>query len=140
MVQRQDLNVACLALFGSTARLTPGPESDADLLILAHNARLFYEVGKAARVMYLLREAWEAPEGQWCAWSFSAITSDAHASDLDEDFVAIVAHDGVLLYQQEGVALPPALAGLTPYAVWLKRVEALLDRCERLVADHPARV
>ena len=45
----------------------------------------------------------------------------------------------MLLYQQEGVALPPALAGLTPYAVWLERVQKLLERCERVIAARAAR-
>lgn len=63
---------------------------------------------------------------------------NAQASDLDEDFLANVARDGVLLYQQEGTPLPPALAGLQPFSAWQERVNALLAECEQAVASKAA--
>jgi hypothetical protein len=39
---------------------------------------------------------------------------NAQASDLDEDLLANVACDGVLLYQQEGTPLPPGWSMSTP--------------------------
>ncbi len=134
-----DPNLALLALFGSAARLTPGPSSDADLLILLHDERRFHDLTQTGAGIDLLHMAQEAPRGEWCAWPLSGATGNAQASDLDEDFVSIVGQDGVLLYQQAGVALPPALAGLTPYAVWLERVEQLLVRARRVVEAQAAK-
>jgi len=134
-----DPNLALLALFGSAARLTPGPSSDADLLILLHNERQFHDLTQIGTGIDLLQMAQDAPRGEWCAWPLSGVTGNAQASDLDEDFVSNVGQDGVLLYRQAGVTLPPALAGLTPYAVWLERVDRLLARCRRMVEAQAAR-
>ncbi len=130
----QDPNVVLLALFGSTARLEPDPYSDSDLLILLHNPRELYALDKTARIVQLIGEAEEAPYEEWCDWPFSGMVGNAQGSDLDADFLANVAHDGVLLYQQEGMPLPPALAGLAPFDAWLERVQALLAECERTLA------
>jgi len=140
LVQREDPNVALLALFGSTARLEPRAISDADVLVLLHDSRSLHEVGKTAKILRLLGIAEDAPQQEWCDWSFSMIDGNAQASDLDEDFVSIVGQDGVLLYQQAGASLPPALAALTPYAVWLERVQTLLAGAERMVAAQAAKV
>ncbi|GEM_PF-1410929 len=129
-----DPNVTLIALFGSTARLEPRAISDTDLLILLHEERLFHNLSQVKTGVDLLVQAYEAPYGEWCQWGFSAVDGNAQASDLDEDFVRIVGEDGVLLYQQAGAPLPLPLAKLTPYAVWLKRVEELLARCERRLA------
>ena len=127
-------NITLIALFGSTARLEPRAISDTDLLMLVHDLHPPDEVGKTSSITRLLVKAQDAPYGEWCQWGFSAVDDDAQASHLDEDFVRIVGEDGVLLYQQAGVPIPPALAKLTPYAVWLQRVAALLARCERRLA------
>ena len=37
LAERHDANIAMIVLFGSTARLEPGPESDADILLLLHD-------------------------------------------------------------------------------------------------------
>lgn len=135
LVSEQDTNVASLVLYGSAARLEPHAFSDADLLLLLHNPRLIYEIGKTARIIQLIGEAQIPPDDDWCSWTFSGMLGNAQASDLDEDFLANVASDGVLLYQQEGTSLPPALAELQPFPAWLERVNALLDECARVVAS-----
>ena len=134
LVQEQDPNVALLVLYGSTARLEPHAFSDADLLLLLHNPRVIYEIGKTAKVVHLIGEAQIPPDDKWCDWTFSGMLGNAEASDLDEDFVANVAGDGILLYQQEGVSLPPALAGLQTFSAWQERVNTLLAECERVLA------
>lgn len=138
LVQEQDSNVASLVLFGSTARLEPHAFSDADLLLLLHNPRVIYEIGKTARIIQLIGEAQIPPDDAWGSWTFSGMLGNAQASDLDDDFLANVARDGVLLYQQEGTPLPPALAGLQPFSAWLERVNALLAECARAVASKAA--
>jgi len=42
LVQRHDANIAMIVLFGSTARLEPGPESDADVLLLLHDEAAYF--------------------------------------------------------------------------------------------------
>jgi predicted nucleotidyltransferase len=56
LVRAQDPNVALLVLFGSTARLEPGPYSDSDLLILLYNPRVIYEPDKTAKIIRLIGE------------------------------------------------------------------------------------
>ena len=51
--------------------------------------------------------------------------------DIDPEFLENVGAHGVLLYLQEGVALPHVLAGLQPFDAWLERVKALLAECAR---------
>jgi predicted nucleotidyltransferase len=131
MVRSEKPEVALLALFGSTARLSPHTLSDADLLILLSAAPAPSYAEKIASVMHLVSLAQDAPRGEWCAWSFSVVDGDAQASDLDPDFLENVARDGVLLYQQEGATLPAVLSHLQPYERWLRRVEALLARASR---------
>jgi len=135
LVRDQDPNVALLALFGSTARLEPHPYSDSDLLILLHDARVIYKIGETATVVHLIGEAEEAPYEEWCDWTFSGAAGNIDGSDLEAEFLENIGAHGVLLYQQEGVALPPALAGLLPFDTWLERVNALLAECERVIAS-----
>jgi hypothetical protein len=80
------------------------------------------------RGVYLIVEA----RGVDDEWSFASLVSDLQISNLSPDLIANIARDGVLLYQREGVALPAALAHLQPYESWLKRVDALLERCRQL--------
>jgi hypothetical protein len=132
LVRQKDPNVALLALFGSTARLSPGPTSDADVLTLVHDRQPFsYLITgcKPPLLFRLLDEAEASPDGEECRWSFSGVVSDTQASDLDPEFVANVAEHGVLLYHQAGAPFPPVLASLQPYALWLEQVHALLAAC-----------
>lgn len=138
LVPEQDTNVASLVLYGSAARLEPHAFSDADLLLLLHNPRVIYAIGKTARIIQLIGEAQIPPDDEWASWTFSGMLGNAQASDLDEDFLANVARDGVLLYQQEGTPLPPTLADLQPFSVWLERVNALLAECAQVVASKAA--
>ena len=134
LVREQDPNVALLALYGSTARLEPHPYSDSDLLILLHDPRVLYKIGETAKVVHLMGEAEEAPYDEWCDWTFSGMVGNAEGSDIEEEFLENIGAHGVLLYQQGGAALPPALQGLLPFHAWQQRVKALLAECERVVA------
>lgn len=141
LVRAGDPNVALLALFGSTVRLTPHPFSDADLLVLVHDMRQFYPLAtgiQSAPVLDLVREAEDAPEGDICRWPFSIVSGDVQGKEIDEEFLENVAAHGVLLYQQEGVAVPRVLKGLQPFSVWLERVQALLEgRARSSAASAP---
>ena len=75
------------------------------------------------------------PNEEPCSWLFTGVVGNAEGSDLEAEFLENIGAHGVLLYQQEGVALPPALAGLLPFDIWLERVKALLAECERVVAS-----
>jgi hypothetical protein len=57
-------------------------------------------------------------------WAFIPIVSDLEGSDLPEALLATIAQDGVLVYHQPGVPLPPALAQIRPYAEWPLRSSA----------------
>jgi predicted nucleotidyltransferase len=143
MVRAGDPNVALLALFGSTARLIPHPSSDADLLVLVHDMRPFYPLvtgAQSAPVLELVREAEDAAdEGDICRWPFSIVSGDVQGNDIDEEFLENVAAHGVLLYQQEGAAIPPVLQKLQPFSVWLEHVQSFLEEQDRLrAASAPA--
>lgn len=141
LVRVGDPNVALLALFGSTARLTPRLFSDADLLVLVHDMRPFYPHttgSQIAPILHLVREAEDAAEeGDICRWPFSIVSGNTQGSDIDEEFLENVAAHGVLLYQQEGAAIPPVLKMLRPLAVWLEEVQVLLEKQTR-AASAPA--
>ncbi len=138
LVQEQDSNVASLVLFGSAARLEPHAFSDADLLALLHEQRWLEHGAGRARFVRLFGDAQIPPDDEWGSWTFSGMLGNAQASDLDEDFLVNVARDGVLLYQQEGTPLPPALAGLQPFSTWLERVNTLLAECAQIVTSKSA--
>ncbi len=126
LVREHDPNMCALILFGSTARLTPHWASDADLLILCQRPDQFssYALGEQQdRGVYLIVEATSEHD----EWPFAMLVSDLQASDLSPALLANIAREGVLLYQREGTALPPALAKLLPYEAWLRKVQALLD-------------
>ncbi len=142
LVRTGDPNVALLALFGSAARLTPHPFSDADLLVLVHDMRPFYPYttgSEIAPILHLVREAEDAPEGDICRWPFSIVSGDVWGNEIDEEFLENVAAHGVLLYQQAGAVVPPVLRNLQPFSIWLERIQALLEGYSRAsAASAPA--
>ncbi len=136
-MREQDANVALLALFGSTARLEPGELSDSDLLILLHEIQWLARDGRGkALFVHLLGEVEDVADEEKSCWPFTGVVGNAEGSDIEEEFLENIGAHGVLLYQQEGAALPPALQGLQPFHIWLKRVKALLAECERVVASQ----
>lgn len=121
---RQDSNIGAMILYGSLARLSPHLTSDVDLLLLCKEPQAFIQAEEASgRGMYMLVEATSPDEG----WSLAPQVTDLSASDLPAALLANIADDGILLYQREGIALPGALAKLTPYERWAARVENLMD-------------
>lgn len=130
LVRRNDPNVALVALFGSTARLTPRRSSDADLLVLVHDTRPFYPAvtgSQIAPILRLAQEAEDASEDGFCRWTFSLVPGDVAGKEIDEEFLENVAAHGVLLYRQEGASLPPLLEGLQPFSAWFERVQRMLS-------------
>lgn len=137
LVERNDPNVALLALFGSTARLTPHRSSDADLLVLVHDLRPFhpYITGcQIAPILRLMGQAENAPDGHICRWHFSLVEGNLLGDDIDEEFLENVAAHGVLLYRQAGVSLPPVLDSLQPFPDWVERVQRMLAGYARAAA------
>jgi hypothetical protein len=140
LVREHDPNVALLALFGSTARLTPRRSSDADLLVLVHDTRPFYPYTTGcpiAPVLHLLIQAEDAPDGQICRWHFSTVSGSVRGDDIDEEFLENIAAHGILLYRQEDAELPPILNSLQPFSVWVQRVQTLLAKCARSISASP---
>lgn len=135
LVQHNDRNVALLALFGSTARLTPRRSSDADLLVLVHDMRQFYPYttgAPSAPILDLAQEAEDASTEGFCCWPFSLVPGDIAGKEIDEEFLENVAAHGVLLYRQEGVSLPPVLERLQPFSDWVQRMLAGYARAAAL--------
>ncbi|HEU4784551.1 MAG TPA: nucleotidyltransferase domain-containing protein [Ktedonobacterales bacterium] len=127
LARTRDPNVAFIALFGSVARMEPGRYSDADVLILVHNQAQFYAgqptPGAALLWMAYQEEAAASGDDQRLgSWPVTAVVSDVTTSDLDYDFLSNVARDGVELYRQTGYIPPAALAQLTPWERWRRRV------------------
>ncbi len=136
LVQTLDPNVVLLALFGSTARLEPREWSDSDLLILLHEIQWLARDGRGkALFVHLLGEVEDMPDEERSCWSFTGVVGNAQGSDIEPEFLENIGAHGVLLYQQEGASLPPALQNLLPLDVWLERVKALLAECERVIAS-----
>jgi predicted nucleotidyltransferase len=137
LVRTHDANIALIVLFGSAARLEPGPESDADVLLLYHDQAAFFTVGNGVNAQgsiagsVLLTMAYqgdhplEHPE-QLSAWPLVAVISDSAASDLDADFLTNVARDGVEIYRQSGYTPPSQLAHLKNWDEWQDEVSKLL--------------
>lgn len=137
LAQTRDPNIGALILYGSTARLAPRYASDADVLVLCERPREFSPhspENRQDRGIYLIVEATSAED----EWPFAVLDTDLQGSDLSPLLLANVTRDGVLLYQREGVSLPPALEKLQPYETWLKRVQALLDRYKRAASPASA--
>jgi hypothetical protein len=121
---QQDPNVGAVILFGSTARLTPRWASDVDVLFLCQSPHAFIAPERAGMGMALFADL-TRPDQEW---AFIPVVSDLEGSDLPEALLLNIAHDGVLVYQQPCVDVPPALAQVRPYAHWLTQVQRLLDR------------
>ena len=122
----ETLPVSLLALFGSTARLEAGPESDADLLVLLRGEQGPEESAACTTEwLHLIRDAEDQTAGGVYRWPIYPILGDASARDLDPDFLAEVGRGGVLLYRRDDAPRPPVLAGLQPFAAWVARVEGL---------------
>jgi hypothetical protein len=124
LIGQQDPNIGAAVLFGSTARLTPRAASDVDLLVLCHEPRDFIAPAREGVGMSLLGAATRPGE----EWGLIPVVSNLKGSDLPEALLANIARDGVLVYQQPGAMLPPALAHLPTYAQWRERVQQLLER------------
>lgn len=97
----QDTNIGALLLYGSTSRLAPRPSSDADLLVLCQQR--FNREEDERRGFALILEATSALD----EWPFAPYVTDLAASDLPPALLRNIARDGVLLYCQPGLALPP---------------------------------
>jgi hypothetical protein len=127
LARARDPNVAFVALFGSVARLEAGTDSDADVLLLAHDPDQFH-AGTPTPGIHLMWMAYQGDlrvNGDWeelGRWPATAVVSDAQASDLEEDFLANVARDGVELYRQAGYVPPVVLAHLLPLDTWRGRM------------------
>lgn len=132
LVRTEDPNCVLLALFGSVPRFEPRAASDADLLVLTHQSEDALGVPTHMPALVVAVEDWSDESA--CTWPFSIVVGDAGASDLDPDFLAEVARDGVLLYLQDGVRPPEPLAALRPYDEWLRQVEAQLAECRAVLA------
>ncbi|MGH2514745.1 MAG: nucleotidyltransferase family protein [Ktedonobacterales bacterium] len=120
-------HISSLILFGSVARLTPHLNSDTDVLVL------FTRVSDRAEwnsnitaTLRIIRGAEDETMDENYRWHIVPIPADAHASDLDPDFLENVARDSVLLYQRDGYTRPAPLQSLEPFADWQARVRRLL--------------
>jgi hypothetical protein len=123
----QDPNIGALILYGSLARLKPHKTSDVDLLVLCWQPRAFIEAEEASgRGMYLIVEVTSPDE----EWSLSPMVTNLHTSDLPAALLANIAQEGVLLYQQRGITLPPVLGELVPYERWAERVAGKLKHAQ----------
>ncbi len=119
----QDTNIGALILYGSTARLAPRVSSDADVLVLCQHPQQFNQE-EEQRGFALILEATSAAD----EWPLAPYVTDLAGSALAPALLKNIARDGVLLYCQPGLALPPALAKVRPYQAWQKRVRMLLER------------
>lgn len=118
LAQTPESNIAALVLYGSTARLEPHRDSDADLIVLLCD--------------------WERKSQEWAlvveassvydVWPFSPLQTDLQASNLPEDLLEQVAQDGVLLYLRPGLQLPAVLQSIRPYEQWRAQVERLVQQ------------
>jgi hypothetical protein len=116
LAQAPDSNIGALILYGSTARLEPHRDSDADLLVLLCD--------------------WERKSQEWAlvveassvydVWPFSPLQTDLQASNLPSDLLEQVAQDGVLLYLRPGLQLPAVLQSIRPYEDWRGHVQRLV--------------
>jgi hypothetical protein len=131
----RDPNVAFIALFGSTARLEPHLDNDADVLILATDPAAFDAAASDADThasgVHLLWMAYQGNlRGEWDdlgRWPATAFVSDERASDLGDDLLGNVARDGVEVYRRPGFAPPARLARLERLDAWAARVTAWLE-------------
>ncbi|HEY7355773.1 MAG TPA: nucleotidyltransferase domain-containing protein [Ktedonobacterales bacterium] len=128
----QDANIGAIILYGSTARLAPRSSSDADVLVLCREPQRFNKEADDQHGFALILEATSAAD----EWPFAPYVTDLAASDLPPALLRNIARDGVLLYCQPGMVLPPTFATVQPYTAWQERVQALLERYQQ--APQPA--
>ncbi|HEY7349715.1 MAG TPA: nucleotidyltransferase domain-containing protein [Ktedonobacterales bacterium] len=118
LAQAPDSNIAALVLYGSTARLEPHRDSDADLIVLLCD---WEQRSQASAIVVEASSIYDV-------WPFSPLRTDLQASNLPADLLDQVAQDGILLYLRPGLQLPAALQSLRPYEHWLGQVERLLHQ------------
>jgi predicted nucleotidyltransferase len=122
-----DAPITLLALFGSVARLTPHLQSDTDLIALFDRFEAADSLSRStSALLRIIREAQDETADEHYRWPIMPIPGVASGDDLDPDFLEGIAEDAVLLYHREGSPVPPQLARITPYEVWLERLGALL--------------
>jgi hypothetical protein len=121
--------VTLLMLYGSIARLMPWWGSDKDVLVLysSLNGREEWETNVTA-FLHLTRSIEDEMLDEHYRWPIKPIPDDATASHMDEDFLANVGQDGVLLYDAEGAERPAALRELRSFDAWVEDVRRLLER------------
>jgi DMSO/TMAO reductase YedYZ molybdopterin-dependent catalytic subunit len=118
LAQAPDSNMAALVLYGSTSRLEPHKDSDADLLVLLCDWERRSQAGA------IVVEA----SSVYDVWPFSPLRTDLQASNLPEELLEQIARDGVLLYLRPGVQLPAPLQSIRPYEQWRREVERLVQQ------------
>jgi predicted nucleotidyltransferase len=121
--------VTLLVLYGSIARLTPWWGSDTDVLVLyaSLNAGEEWEM-YVTSFIHLARSIEDELVDEHYRWPIMMMPDDATASHMDEDFLANVGQDGVLLFEAEGADRPAALRNLRSFDAWQEDVRRLLER------------
>jgi predicted nucleotidyltransferase len=122
--------ITLVALFGSTARLTAGQSSDADLLVLMIQPNR----ESTQNLVQMLRSSEDEISDMSNIWRIRPIIGKADASDLDPDFLDGVGRDGVLIYHRDGSPAPSELTHLRSLSNWTQDVEALM-RALHVAAD-----
>lgn len=118
LAQAPDSNIAALVLYGSTARLEPHRDSDADLLVLLCD---WEQRSQAGAVVVEASSVYDV-------WPFSPLQTDLQAGNLPEELLQQIAQDGVLLYLRPGVQLPAVLQPIRLYEQWREQVERLVQQ------------
>lgn len=118
LAQAPDSNIAALVLYGSTARLEPHRDSDADLLVL------LCDWERRNQGSEVIVEASSIDD----VWPFSPLRTTLQASNLSSDLLEQIVQDGVLLYLRPGFQLPAVLQSIRSYEHWREQVEYLLHQ------------
>jgi hypothetical protein len=118
LVQAPDSNIGALVLYGSTARLEPHRDSDADLIVLLCD----WERRDQGRDLIV------EVSSIYDVWPLSPLRTDLQARNLPEELLEQIAQDGVLLYLRPGLQLPAALQSIQPYEQWRGQVERLVQQ------------
>ncbi len=113
-----DSNIGALVLYGSTARLEPHRDSDADLLVL------LCDWERRDQGSDVIVEASSIED----VWPFSPLRTNLQVSNLPAELLDQIAQDGVLLYLRPGLQLPATLQSLRSYADWREQVQRLLQQ------------
>ncbi len=133
LAAEQDPNVTAIILFGSVARGTPHDGSDIDVLLLLRDVPRFFACDHAT---LLIQTGNCIAPNAIPQWGLAPILGASDLHDLDADFIACIAVDGVLLYKNVDVTLPPVLDHLHSFAVWERNIAGLLARCGRLTRSR----